>query len=103
VVEAPRGTLYHHYKTDKNGIVQEANLIVGTTNNNAAINLSVKKAAEALIHKGEVNDGILNTIEMAFRAYDPCFGCATHAWPGQAALHVRIFDRHGEIVRDLRR
>jgi F420-non-reducing hydrogenase large subunit len=103
VVEAPRGTLYHHYKTDKNGIVQEANLIVGTTNNNGAINLSVKKAAEALIHKGEVNDGILNTIEMAFRAYDPCFGCATHAWPGQSALHVRIFNRNGEVVRDLRR
>jgi F420-non-reducing hydrogenase large subunit len=103
VVEAPRGTLYHHYKTDKNGIVQEANLIVGTTNNNAAINLSIKKAAEALIKKGQVNDGILNTIEMAFRAYDPCFGCATHAWPGQAAMHVRIFDHNGAVVRDLRR
>jgi F420-non-reducing hydrogenase large subunit len=103
VVEAPRGTLFHHYRTDKNGIVEEANLIVGTTNNNAAINLSIKKAAEALIHKGQVNDGILNTIEMAFRAYDPCFGCATHAWPGQAALRVRIFDRGGALVHDLRR
>ena len=103
VVEAPRGTLYHHYKTDKNGIVQEANLIVGTTNNNAAINLSVKKAAEALIKKGHVTEGILNTVEMAFRAYDPCFGCATHAWPGQAALHVRILDRGGNVIRDLRR
>jgi F420-non-reducing hydrogenase large subunit len=103
VVEAPRGTLYHHYKTDKNGIVKEANLIVGTTNNNGAINLSVKKAAQALIKKGQVNDGILNIVEMAFRAYDPCFGCATHAWPGQAALHVRLFDHEGNIIRDLRR
>lgn len=103
VVEAPRGTLYHHYKTDKRGIVQEVNLIVGTTNNNAAINLSVKKAAMNFIKKGHVTDGLLNIVEMAFRAYDPCFGCATHAWPGQAAIHIRILDREGNIVRDLRR
>jgi F420-non-reducing hydrogenase large subunit len=103
VVEAPRGTLYHHYKTDDRGIVQEANLIVGTTNNNAAINLSVKKAAMNFIKKGQVTEGLLNIVEMAFRAYDPCFGCATHAWPGQAALHVRIFDHEGNVVRDLRR
>jgi F420-non-reducing hydrogenase large subunit len=103
VVEAPRGTLYHHYKTDANGIVQEANLIVGTTNNNGAINLSVKKAAMNFIKKGHVTEGLLNIVEMAFRAYDPCFGCATHAWPGQAAIHVRILDHEGNIVRDLRR
>jgi F420-non-reducing hydrogenase large subunit len=103
VVEAPRGTLFHHYKTDKNGLVQEANLIVGTTNNNGAINLSVKKAAAALIKGGKVDDGLLNMVEMAFRAYDPCFGCATHAWPGRAALHVRILDRQGQLIRDLRR
>jgi F420-non-reducing hydrogenase large subunit len=103
VVEAPRGTLYHHYKTDEKGIVREANLIVGTTNNNAAINLSVKKAAMNFIKKGQVTEGLLNIVEMAFRAYDPCFGCATHAWPGQAALHVRIFDHEGNVVRDLRR
>lgn len=103
VVEAPRGTLFHHYKTDKNGILQEANLIVGTTNNNAAINLSVKKAAMGFIKNGEVREGLLNIVEMAFRAYDPCFGCATHAWPGQAALHVRIFDPAGDLVHDLRR
>jgi len=103
VVEAPRGTLYHHYKTDKNGLVQEANLIVGTTNNNGAINLSVKKAAQSFIKGGQVTDGILNIVEMAFRAYDPCFGCATHAWPGQAPLRVKIFDRDGQLVHDLRR
>ena len=103
VVEAPRGTLFHHYKTDKNGILQEANLIVGTTNNNAAINLSVKKAAMGFIKNGEVREGLLNIVEMAFRAYDPCFGCATHAWPGQAALHVRILGPAGDLVHDLRR
>jgi F420-non-reducing hydrogenase large subunit len=103
VVEAPRGTLFHHYKTDKNGIVQEANLIVGTTNNNGAINLSVKKAATDFIKNGEVNDGVLNIVEMAFRAYDPCFGCATHAWPGQAPMHVRVYDHGGTLVRDLKR
>ncbi len=103
VVEAPRGTLYHHYKTDKNGIVQEVNLIVGTTNNNAAINLSVKKAAMNFIKNGNVSDGLLNIVEMAFRAYDPCFGCATHALPGQASLRVGIFDHRGGLVRELRR
>jgi F420-non-reducing hydrogenase large subunit len=102
VVEAPRGTLYHHYKTDKQGIVQEANLIVGTTNNNAAINLSIKKAAQAVIRNGHVTEGLLNVVEMAFRAYDPCFGCATHAL-GKAAISVRIFDHEGNVVRELRR
>jgi len=102
VVEAPRGTLYHHYKTDPRGILLESNLIVGTTNNNAAINLSVKKAAMSLIKGGHVDDGILNTVEMAFRAYDPCFGCATHA-VGQAALDVRIFDSRSVCIHHIRR
>ncbi|MFH1941709.1 MAG: Ni/Fe hydrogenase subunit alpha [bacterium] len=103
VVEAPRGTLYHHYKTDENGIIKEANLIVGTTNNNAPINMSVKKAAKALIKNGKVNDGLLNMVEMAFRAYDPCFGCATHTLPGQMPLIVKIFDRDKHLVEELRR
>ena len=87
VVEAPRGTLYHHYKTDDKGIVTNVNLIVGTTNNNAAISMSLKKAAEGLIKGGkEISEGMLNMIEMAFRAYDPCFGCATHTLPGDMPL-----------------
>jgi len=103
VVEAPRGTLFHHYVTDERGIVRSVNLIVGTTNNYAAINLSVKKASKELIEKsGELSDGVLNRIEMAFRAYDPCFGCATHALPGRTALDVRLFDGDGnEIDRRL--
>jgi F420-non-reducing hydrogenase large subunit len=71
-VEAPRGTLIHHYITDEKGIVEKVNLIVGTTNNNAAICMSLKKAAQGVIKKGQkVSQGLLNLVEMAFRAYDP--------------------------------
>ncbi len=105
IVEAPRGTLTHHYKTDQNGIVTEANLIVGTTNNNAPITMSIKRAAEGLIKKGsKITDGTLNKIEMAFRAYDPCFGCATHSLPGEMPLEVIVHDAEtGEVVDSARR
>ena len=105
IVEAPRGTLTHHYKTDENGIITEANLIVGTTNNNAAISMSIKKAAQGLITKGrEITDGALNRIEMAFRAYDPCFGCATHSLPGQMPMEVIVHDAEsGAIVQTAKR
>lgn len=101
IVEAPRGTLTHHYVTDENGILQRANLIVGTTNNNAPIFMSVKKAAQALIKNGEVNDGILNKIEMAFRSYDPCMSCATHTLPGQMPLELVIRDHAGEVTHQI--
>ncbi|MGZ4129794.1 MAG: Ni/Fe hydrogenase subunit alpha [Actinomycetota bacterium] len=103
VVEAPRGTLVHHYRTDERGIVTEANLIVATQNNAARIALSVDKAAKALIHGTEIDDGILNRVEMAFRAYDPCFGCATHALPGEMPLVVQLRESDGRLVRELRR
>ncbi len=97
-VEAPRGTLTHHYTTDENGILTKVNLIVGTTNNNAPIAMSIKKAAQGLITKGtEVTEGLLNTIEMAFRNYDPCMSCATHSLPGQMPLEVVIRDSEGQI------
>jgi F420-non-reducing hydrogenase large subunit len=99
VVEAPRGILYHHYITDEKGILKQVNLIVGTTNNYAALNLSVKKASKALIEStGNLTEGILNMIEMAFRAYDPCMGCATHSLPGQMPLEVRLLDHTGAEV-----
>jgi F420-non-reducing hydrogenase large subunit len=101
-VEAPRGTLTHHYTTDARGVVTSVNLIVGTTNNYAPISMSVAKAARAFIHGGEVGAGILNRIEMAFRSYDPCFGCATHSLPGAMPLEVAIRAAGGEIVRVLR-
>jgi F420-non-reducing hydrogenase large subunit len=101
-VEAPRGTLTHHYWTDERGILTKVNLIVGTTNNYAPIAMSIKKAAQALIKKGTViTEGLLNRIEMAFRAYDPCFACATHSLPGQMPLEVVIYDARGEVVQRL--
>lgn len=101
-VEAPRGTLTHHYKTDENGILTKVNLIVGTTNNYAPIAMSIKKAAQGLIKKGtEVTEGTLNTIEMAFRNYDPCMSCATHSLPGQMPLEVVIRDVDGEEIKRL--
>lgn len=103
VVEAPRGTLYHHYKTDKKGLVEKANLIVGTTNNHAAITLSIKKAAESLIKNGEVREGLLNKVEMAFRAYDPCFSCATHSLPGAMPLKVEIYDSSEKLMKEISR
>jgi len=103
IVEAPRGTLTHHYITDERGLVQKANLIVGTTNNYAAISMSISKAARTLIRKGTViTEGLLNRIEMAFRAYDPCFGCATHSLPGQMPLEVTIRDAEGQVLQVLR-
>ena len=104
VVEAPRGTLTHHYVTDEKGMLKSVNLIVGTTNNYAAIDMSIKKAAQGLIKKGEpVTDGILNKIEMAFRAYDPCFGCATHALPGESPLVVCIYDHNQTLLQEIQR
>lgn len=100
-VEAPRGTLTHHYVTDERGILTKVNLIVGTTNNNAPICMSVKKAAQGLIKKGQVTEGLLNMVEMAFRAYDPCFGCATHNLPGQMPLEIRLRDPQGNVVERL--
>ena len=104
IVEAQRGTLTHHYVTDDKGIVQKVNIIVGTTNNNAAICMSLKKAAQGFIKKGvEVNDGILNMIEMAFRAYDPCFSCATHSLPGEMPMILNIREPDGTLIRTLQR
>jgi F420-non-reducing hydrogenase large subunit len=103
-VEAPRGTLIHDYHADANGILQKVNLIVGTTNNHAAISMSIRKAAEKLIRAGRVvEEGLLNRIEMAFRLYDPCLSCATHSLPGNMPLVVNISDHAGERIRSFRR
>jgi F420-non-reducing hydrogenase large subunit len=104
IVEAQRGTLTHHYMTDERGLVTKANLIVGTTNNHAAISMSIKKAAQGVIKKGVVVDqGILNMVEMAFRAYDPCFSCATHSLPGKMPMLVNIRDSAGNVMQTLKR
>jgi len=104
IVEAQRGTLTHHYWTDDRGMVKKVNLIVGTTNNNAAICMSLKKAAQGLIKKdSEITEGTLNMIEMAFRAYDPCFSCATHSLPGQMKMELILKDLEGNSIRSIKR
>ena len=103
VVEAPRGTLIHHYQTDENGLIQKANLIVATQNNAARIAMSVEKAAKGLISGANVPEGVLNKVEMAFRAYDPCHGCATHSLPGSMPLLLRVRNHAGDTVAVLRR
>ena len=103
VVEAPRGTLIHHYETDERGVLQKVNLIVATQQNSARICLSIDKAAKSFIKGGEVDEGILNMVEMAFRAYDPCHACATHSLPGSIPLLIKIYDSEGELVRTIRR
>ncbi len=103
VVEAPRGTLIHHYETDDRGLIVKANLIVATQNNAARIAMSVEKAAKGLIHGPGVPEGVLNQVEMAFRAYDPCHGCATHSLPGSMPLLIRVRDHGGHTLATLRR
>lgn len=104
IVEAPRGTLTHHYKTDERGLIQAVNLIVGTTNNYAAIDMSIVKAAKGLIKAGSaVTDEALNKIEMAFRAYDPCMGCATHAQPGETPLLIKLYDHNENLIEEIQR
>lgn len=103
VIEAARGTLIHHYKLDGDGVLRKANLIVATTNNSGAICLSVKKAAQAMINNGKVDQGLLNKIEMAFRAYDPCIACATHTLPGKMPLETTIYDSEGNVYHKLKR
>jgi F420-non-reducing hydrogenase large subunit len=103
-VEAPRGCLTHHYKTDERGVLTYVNMVVGTTNNSAPMAMSVKRAAEQLIRKGTiVEQGLLNRIEMAFRLYDPCLSCATHALPGDMPMQVTIHDPQGGVLRQLSR
>lgn len=97
-VEAPRGTLLHDYETDEKGLITSVNLIVGTTHNNAPINMSVKHAAKTLIKDGNYDQGILNQVEMAIRAYDPCLSCATHKMDGSLAVKVEIRDASGKVI-----
>ena len=97
VIEAPRGTLIHHYRVDGNDQVIRANLIVSTTHNNHAMNTAVREVAKQYLHGREVTEGLLNHIEIAIRAFDPCLSCATHAL-GQMPLEVAIVDVDGTVI-----
>ena len=103
VVEAARGTLFHHYVLDSDALIKDVNMIVATTNNYPAICMSIRDAAKGLIHGANVDQGVLNKVEMAFRAYDPCFGCATHFAIGQMPLTLKIYDHRKELIRTLQR
>ena len=103
LIAAPRGTLMHHYECDENGLIKKLNLLVASSINYAAMNLTIKKVAKALIHNFEVSNGILNMLEMGFRAYDPCFSCSTHALPGQMPLEVKVFASNGELIKTIQR
>ncbi len=102
VIEAPRGTLFHHYRVDENDQVTFCNLIVSTTNNNQAMNEAIRSVAKTYLDGRVVTEGLLNHIEVAIRAYDPCLSCATHAL-GQMPLEVDLVDADGQLVHRARR
>jgi len=102
IIEAVRGILIHHYKTDKRGIVEDANLIVATTHNKGPINVAVRRAAQDFIKDGKVDEGIINMVEMAYRPYDLCLACATHALPGRQPVQIDIFDSQGKTYQTLK-
>lgn len=103
IVEAARGTLIHHYQLDEKALAKKVNLVVATVHNTPAICMSIRDAAKGLIHNGKVDDGILNMVEMAFRAYDPCFACATHTAIGQMPLEVEVLDSQMNLLKTIRR
>ena len=100
IIEAPRGTLIHHYKVDEKGRITKCNLIVSTTHNNEAMNQAVRWVAQNVLdEQKEITEGMLNQVEVAIRAYDPCLSCATHAM-GQMPLHLEVLDAAGNLVRE---
>jgi NAD-reducing hydrogenase large subunit len=102
VSEAPRGTLFHHYKVDDNGLIQKVNLIIATGQNNLAMNKTVTQIAKHYIHGEDIPEGFLNRVEAGIRCYDPCLSCSTHA-AGQMPLHVQLRAKDGGLVREVYR
>jgi len=98
IIEAPRGTLTHHYEVDEKGMITRCNLIVSTTHNNDAMNMAVRWVANNVIsRKGTITDSMLNQVEVAIRAYDPCLSCATQAM-GKMPLKVELYNHYGELI-----
>lgn len=103
IIEAPRGTLIHHYQVDEKDRITRCNLIVSTTHNNEAMNQAVKWVANEVIDGNQkVSEAMLNQVEVAIRAYDPCLSCATHAM-GQMPLEITLYDHLGNIADVKRR
>ncbi len=98
IIEAPRGTLIHHYEVDEKDRITRCNLIVSTTHNNEPMNQAVKWVANNVLNgKAKISEGMLNQVEVAIRAYDPCLSCATHAM-GQMPLNMQLFDHYGNLI-----
>ena len=102
VSEAPRGTLIHHYKIDKNGVMTWANLIIATGHNNLAMNRGILQAARHYVKGKHLQEGMLNRVEAVIRSYDPCLSCSTHAL-GQMPLHIQLFGPEGELLEEWKR
>ena len=101
VIEAPRGTLIHHYWIDQSGTIRKVNLIVATGHNNAAMNRAVREVAKGFIKGRKLTEGMLNRVETAIRCYDPCLSCSTHAL-GQMPLVIRLISARGDIIDETR-
>ncbi len=101
IAEAPRGTLLHHYKVDRDGLITWANLIIATGHNNAAMNRGVLQAARHFVRGAKLNEGMLNRVEAVIRAFDPCLSCSTHA-DGRLALEIQLRSHDGELLDSLR-
>jgi NAD-reducing hydrogenase large subunit len=102
VSEAPRGTLMHHYKIDKNGLITYADLVIATGHNNIAMNKGITEVAKRYLKADALEEGMLNRIEALIRAYDPCLSCSTHAF-GQMPLHIQLVDSGGQVVSEVKR
>jgi NAD-reducing hydrogenase large subunit len=102
VTEAPRGTLVHHYKVDKDGLIRDVNMIIATGNNNLAMNRSVLQVAKHYVKSDRLTEGMLNRVEAVIRAYDPCLSCSTHAF-GEMPLQVQLVGPDGTVLDEVRR
>jgi NAD-reducing hydrogenase large subunit len=102
VSEAPRGTLFHHYQVDENGLLEKVNLIIATGQNNLAMNKTVAQIAKHYIHGSEISEGLLNRVEAGIRCYDPCLSCSTHA-AGQMPLHLQLIAADGRLLNEVYR
>jgi len=100
MIEAPRGTLIHHYKVNEEGAITWANLIVATGHNNLAIGRSVQQVSEHYIDGTKLTEGMLNHVSAVVRAYDPCLSCSTHA-DGSLALRIRLVDADGNLLDEI--
>jgi NAD-reducing hydrogenase large subunit len=102
VSEAPRGTLFHHYRVDRDGIIQWVNLLIATGQNNLAMQRTIGQVARAVVRDGQFTEGALNRIEAGIRAYDPCLSCSTHA-VGQMPLQVQLVSPDGSMLDEVHR